>query len=74
MKIIVCVDDGMGMLFNHRRQSRDRILIEDVLKLTEGHTLYINSFLEKLFDKATVNENILDVAGDDNYCFVENIG
>lgn len=24
MKIIVCIDDKNGMMFNHRRQSKDR--------------------------------------------------
>ena len=32
MKIIVCLDDYGGMLFNHRRQSRDRVLIADVMQ------------------------------------------
>ena len=30
MRVIVCVDDNGGMLFNHRRQSRDRVLCERV--------------------------------------------
>ena len=32
MRVIVCVDDNGGMLFNHRRQSRDRVLCERVLQ------------------------------------------
>ena len=36
MKVIVCVDDNNGMMFNNRRQSRDRILIEDVVKSVVG--------------------------------------
>ena len=31
MTLIVCIDDKNGLLFNHRRQSRDRVLIEDLL-------------------------------------------
>ena len=31
MKIIVCLDDYGGMLFNSRRQSRDRMLIDDIM-------------------------------------------
>ena len=33
MKLIVCLDDKNGMMFNKRRQSRDRVLIENVLEL-----------------------------------------
>ena len=32
MKLIVCLDDNNGMMFNKRRQSRDRVLIENVFK------------------------------------------
>ena len=32
MNIIVCVDDKNGMMFNKRRQSKDRILIADAIK------------------------------------------
>ena len=30
MKVIVCVDDNNGMMFNNRRQSRDEKVIEKV--------------------------------------------
>ena len=33
MVLIVCVDDHNGMMFNHRRQSQDRILRADILNL-----------------------------------------
>lgn len=32
MKLIVCVDKENGILFNHRRVSRDREIIADILK------------------------------------------
>ena len=28
MIVMVCIDDHNGMMFNHRRQSRDRAVIE----------------------------------------------
>ena len=40
MKLIVCLDDNKGMMFNNRRQSRDRVLIENVLELCKGEKLY----------------------------------
>ena len=41
MKLIVCLDDNKGMMFNKRRQSRDRVLIENILELRKGEKLYI---------------------------------
>ena len=77
MRIVVCLDDAGGMLFNHRRQSRDRFVIDDILKLTELKTLYISEFSTKLFadsEKAyKISENMLDEAESEDYCFVENI-
>ena len=75
MNIILCVDNKNGMLFNNRRQSRDRCVIEDILKLTEGSRLLISDFSSRLFEntKAEVSDNILDIAGKKDYCFVENI-
>lgn len=40
MKLIVCMDDKNGMAFNHRRQSRDRVLAERIMELTENAKLY----------------------------------
>ena len=33
MILIACVDDNLGMLFNNRRQSMDRVLRARLLKL-----------------------------------------
>lgn len=72
MKLIVCLDDNNGMMFNKRRQSRDRVLIENVLELCEGEKLYTNEYSSKLFSENTVEifENIEDVGN--GYCFAEN--
>ena len=52
MKIIVCLDDGGGMTFNKRRQSRDRILLADIKAMTEGETLFASPFSEKLLKRS----------------------
>lgn len=74
MRVIVCVDDNMGMLFNKRRQSRDKNLIEDVMKRIE--TLKIHSFSEKLFEEYSeqieIDDNLLKNAQLGEVCFVEN--
>lgn len=49
MVLIVCVDDHNGMMFNHRRQSQDRVLRADILELTDGKKLWMNAYSEKQF-------------------------
>lgn len=76
MKVIVCLDDSKGMLFNKRRQSQDRILREDILKKLDGSKLWMNGYSYKQFKEilqapVTVEENFLDCAEEGDYCFVE---
>ena len=54
MKLIVCLDDKNGMLFNKRRQSRDKILIENMLELCKGGRLYTNKYSSALFPENSV--------------------
>lgn len=75
MKVIVCVDDNNGMMFNNRRQSRDRVLIEDLLNTTKEGRLYIAPYSKILFQDITAlieTETLLEETGADDYCFVEN--
>ena len=81
MKIVVCVDDNGGMLFNQRRQSRDAILLEDMLSMVEEMEgkLWIAPFSEKLIKPymeerpfITIDENYWDEAEAQDFCFVEN--
>ena len=48
MHIIICLDERQGVLFNHRRQSKDRELIADIGRNLSG-TLYIKPYSESLF-------------------------
>lgn len=77
MNLIACVDDKMGMLFNKRRQSLDRVLRARVLELCAGKKLWMNIYSRKQFDDntegITVAEDFLDKAGSDDYCFAETI-
>lgn len=76
MKIIVCLDEGLGMGFNHRRQSRDSAVTADIVRLTEGKKLYVSEYSEKLFleggGKYAVSDSMLSEAEKGEYCFVEN--
>lgn len=72
MKLIVCLDDNKGMMFNKRRQSRDRVLIENVIELCKGEKLYTNEYSVALFPENAVEvfESIEDI--ENAYCFAEN--
>lgn len=73
MNIIVCLDDNLGMLFNRRRQSKDRCVLEDI----EGFAkeIMISSFSENLFSdsscKVRVDNHFLEKAPQNTYCFIE---
>lgn len=74
MRIIACVDDNNGMMFNKRRQSRDRQVTADILELTDGRELWMNAYSAPLFagEKASVSEEFLQRAPKEAFCFVEN--
>ena len=74
MILIVCVDDHNGMMFNHRRQSQDRILRGDILELTEGKILWMDAYSKKQFveegmTQIRVEEDFLQKAGEGEFCF-----
>lgn len=75
MKIIACLDDNNGLLFNNRRQSRDRVVIEDILKDCHNSKLWINNFSKSLFDSphVKISEKFLNEACESEYCFIENV-
>lgn len=78
MKIIVCLDEKGGMLFNNRRQSSDRIIRQDMLQMLGEQKLYVNAYTAKQFaeeemDKLVVDEECLEKAETDDLVFVENI-
>ena len=76
MIVMICVDDHNGMMFNHRRQSRDSAVQERVLRCSENSRLWMNEYSSKLFsepkpDWLSVDPAFLDRAGSGEYCFVE---
>ena len=77
MKLIVCLDDTGGMMFNRRRQSRDRVLIADMIHHTKDSTLWVSPYSSSLFGEDCPTVQIsplpLDDAKTDDYCFVEDI-
>ncbi len=59
MKIIMCLDDNKGMLFNNRRQSRDKKVIENIMDSLNGEKLYISDFSKNLFNEYESNVVVL---------------
>ena len=76
MNVILCLDDRGGMMFNHRRQSRDREVIKDIFNMIGDRPLFLNSYSAPLFsekeDQLRIDEKFLDTVGEDEWCFVEN--
>ena len=76
MKIFVCTDKNGGLMFNNRRQSRDRVVIEDIMKQIDSQKLYIHSYSKTLFpdcENIVISDTPMDEAQDTDYCFVENL-
>ena len=78
MKLIVAVDDNMGMLFNKRRQSRDILLRKRILEIVGEKELFMNEytfkqFKEEVIPNIVVSENPMGMLDSDGYCFVENL-
>ena len=74
MHAIVCIDNQMGMLFNHRRQSQDRSLRDYLQNLAKSHRLLMNEYSGKQFEDTKsicISENFLLEAGKDDFCFIE---
>ena len=70
MTVFVCVDDENGMLFNRRRQSRDRVLIEDVLRTAGGAPLWVSPYSAPLFAEADPAVHTAEQPPEEA-CFVE---
>lgn len=46
---IVCLDQEDGLLFNGRRQSRDRAVTEKILSMTKGNPLWMSTYSRRIF-------------------------
>ncbi len=74
MNLIVVLDDKNGMLFNRRRQSRDRVLTARILEISGGK-LIVNAYTAELFAGTnadlTIAEDPLSAAKPGDWCFLE---
>ena len=80
MILIACIDDNKGMMFNHRRQSQDRVLRQHILDMVGDAKLWMNGYSAKMFakdqeellqERIQTDEDFLEKASEGEYCFVE---
>ena len=72
MKLIVCVDKNNGLSFNHRRQSRDRIVTQDIVRCAPVRIAPASASLCADYHGAVmVSEDFLTAAKPDEWCFAE---
>lgn len=73
MILAFCVDDQGGLAFNHRRQSRDRALVADLLAAAGARPVFCLPYSAGLFDPGAVT--VVDAPGAvsaDGILFLEN--
>ena len=72
MKLIVCVDKNNGLSFNHRRQSRDRIVTQDIVRCAPVRSAPASASLFADYPGAViVSEDFLTAAKPGEWCFAE---
>lgn len=75
MWLMACVDDNLGMAFNHRRQSQDRVLRQKLLERAAGKPLWMSPYsagqFQPLPQNVQVAEDFWARAGAGEYCFAE---
>lgn len=77
MKLIFCIDNKNGMMFGGKRQSRDKILYENILAKVNGSRLWMSSYSAPLFSgesKILIDDNYEAKAEENDYCFIEDKG
>ena len=70
MNLYICLDDRNGLQFNHRRQSRDAAVLEDIRSQLTGNLL-IDPFSEKLIREAAIPYVLPPETAQD--CFAEDV-
>lgn len=79
LKKIYVVDKNFGMLFNKRRQSKDSVLIEDIVKKVQDSngSLWLSDYSRELFESKDIPmKNILELnnnAKEEDFLFIEDV-
>lgn len=77
MIIALCIDDQGGMMFNHRRQSQDKLLRADLLHEASGRAIWMSEYSLKQFTPAPPNirtaPDFANRAKPGEFCFFEDV-
>ena len=74
MTLVLCLDDGAGRMFNHRRQSRDRLQMEDLLSTVGERRLLVSPYTAALIPPEAKNVTVteaFDTAREEDVVFLE---
>ena len=72
MILALCVDNGFGLMFHKRRQSKDAAMRQRLLQLSGGQ-LRMSSYSATQFDEPVYSgADYLSDAQNGDWCFVEN--
>ena len=77
MHLIACTDNRMGMMFNHRRVSRDYETALKIIEMVNGSPLYMSPYSLSFFQgvqtdvRFVTSLTFLSEAGPTDFCFLE---
>lgn len=75
LTVAVCLDDELGMMFNKRRQSRDRVLMADLIE-TAGGVIYAEPYSARILPEGcdhVLTEDPTRDAPEGSFCFIETL-
>lgn len=72
MTLILCVDDRGGLMFNHRRQSQDRLVRGDMLRLCGGRPLAVSPYTARQFEPGDAIA-VTEEPGEEDTFFLEDL-
>lgn len=72
MTLILCVDDRGGLMFNRRRQSQDRLVRQDMLRLCGEKPLAVTPYTARQFDPED-HIKVTEQPGEEDLFFLEDL-
>ena len=77
MTVIACIDGNTGMMFNNRRQTRDKAVVERIIELSGNSPLWMSYYSKTLFadyhlSNINTSEVFISCAEKNDFCFIEN--
>ena len=72
MTLILCVDDRGGLLFNRRRQSQDRLVRQDMLRLCGEQPLSVSPYTARQFSPED-HLKVTQEPGEEDIFFLEDL-